>query len=149
MYWYASIYSGECFWPHYMYHKMSPNNRFRWCPLGKLSHLGLEQLPFLHSSNSALLLLFWSSISAPPFLLFSYPILLLHHVLPSFSIVHSLLLQSSLIVPLISSVFDLLCLLINYDRSAHAPLWFLRSALIARTGSVCSAQLYLSLLWTF
>ena len=27
-----------------MYRKMSPNNGCRWCPLGKLSHLGLEQL---------------------------------------------------------------------------------------------------------
>ena len=44
MYWYFPIYSEECFWPQYMYHKMSPNNGFRWCPLGKLSHLGLEQL---------------------------------------------------------------------------------------------------------
>ena len=44
MYWYFSIYSEECFWPQYMYHKMSPNNGFCWCPLGKLSHLGLEQL---------------------------------------------------------------------------------------------------------
>ena len=39
-----SIYSEECFWPQYMYHKMNPKNGFRWCPLGKLSHLGLEQL---------------------------------------------------------------------------------------------------------
>ena len=44
MYWYVSIFSEKYFWPQYMYHKMSPNNRFRWCPLGKLSHLGLEQL---------------------------------------------------------------------------------------------------------
>ena len=44
MYWYVSIYSEESFWPQYMYHKMSPNNGFRWCPLGKFSHLGLEQL---------------------------------------------------------------------------------------------------------
>ena len=27
-----------------MYPKLSPNNGYRWCPLGKLSHLGLEQL---------------------------------------------------------------------------------------------------------
>ena len=44
MYWYVSIYSEECFWPQYMYSKLSPNNGYRWCPLGKLSHLGLEQI---------------------------------------------------------------------------------------------------------
>ena len=44
MYWYVSIFSENYFWPQYMYHKMSPNNGFCWCPLGKLSHLGLEQL---------------------------------------------------------------------------------------------------------
>ena len=32
------------FWPQYMYHKMSSNYGFCWCPLGKLSHPGLEQL---------------------------------------------------------------------------------------------------------
>ena len=37
-------FSEKYFWPQYMYHKMSPNNGFRWCPLGKLSHLRLEQL---------------------------------------------------------------------------------------------------------
>ena len=45
MYWYVSIYSEECFWPQCMYHKTSPNNGYRWYTLGKLSHLGLEQLP--------------------------------------------------------------------------------------------------------
>ena len=44
MYWYVSIYSEKCFWPQYMYPKLSPNNGYRWCPQGKLSHLGLEQL---------------------------------------------------------------------------------------------------------
>ena len=44
MYWYVSIYSEDCFWPQYMYPKLSPNNTNRLCPLGKLSHLGLEQL---------------------------------------------------------------------------------------------------------
>ena len=39
-----SIFSETYFWPQYMYLKMSPNNGFRWCPLGKLSHLGLERL---------------------------------------------------------------------------------------------------------
>ena len=37
-------FSEKSFWSQYMYLKMSPNNGFRWCPLGKLSHLGLEQL---------------------------------------------------------------------------------------------------------
>ena len=27
-----------------MHPKLSPNNGYRWCPLGKLSHLGMEQL---------------------------------------------------------------------------------------------------------
>ena len=44
MYCYVSIYSEECFWTQYMYRKLIPFNRYRWCPLGKLSHLGLEQL---------------------------------------------------------------------------------------------------------
>ena len=44
MYWYVSIYSEECFWPQYMYPKLSPFNGYFWCPLGKFSHLGLEQL---------------------------------------------------------------------------------------------------------
>ena len=44
MYWYVPIYSEEYFWPQYMYHKMIPNNWFRWCPPGKLSHIGLEQI---------------------------------------------------------------------------------------------------------
>ena len=44
MYWYVSIYSEESFWPQYMYPKLIPFNGYRWCPLGKLSHLGLEQL---------------------------------------------------------------------------------------------------------
>ena len=44
MYWYVSIYSEKCFWPQYMYPKLSPNNGYRWCPLGKVYHLGLEQL---------------------------------------------------------------------------------------------------------
>ena len=44
MYWYVSIYSEMCFWPQYMYPKLIPNNGYRWCPLGKFSHLGLEQL---------------------------------------------------------------------------------------------------------
>ena len=44
MYWYVSIYSEKCFWPQYMYPNLSPNNGFCWCPLGKLSNLGLEQL---------------------------------------------------------------------------------------------------------
>ena len=38
------FFSEKYFWPQYMYCKMSPNNGFRWCPLGKLSHMGLEQL---------------------------------------------------------------------------------------------------------
>ena len=44
MYWYVSIYSEGCFWPQYMYPKLSPFKGYCWCPLGKLSHLGLEQL---------------------------------------------------------------------------------------------------------
>ena len=44
MYWYVSIYSEEFFWTQYMYPKFSPFNGYRWCPLGTLSHLGLEQL---------------------------------------------------------------------------------------------------------
>ena len=44
MYWYVSIFSEKYFWPQYMYLTLSPNNGFRWCPLVKLSHLGLEQL---------------------------------------------------------------------------------------------------------
>ena len=44
MYWYVSIYSEECFWHQYMYPKLSANNGYRWCPLGKFSHLWLEQL---------------------------------------------------------------------------------------------------------
>ena len=44
MYWYVSIYSEECFWTQYMYSKLIPFNEYRWFPLGKLSHLGLEQL---------------------------------------------------------------------------------------------------------
>ena len=44
IYWYVSVYSEECFWPQYMYPKLRPNNGYRWCQLGKLSHLGLEQL---------------------------------------------------------------------------------------------------------
>ena len=44
MYWYVSIYSEEFFLPQYMYPKLSPFNGYHWCPLGKLSHLGLEQL---------------------------------------------------------------------------------------------------------
>ena len=44
MYWYVSIYSEECFWPQYLYPKLIPNNGYCWCPIGKLSHLGLEQL---------------------------------------------------------------------------------------------------------
>ena len=46
MYWYVSIYSENCFWPQYTYPELSPNYGYRWCPLGKLSHLGLEQLHF-------------------------------------------------------------------------------------------------------
>ena len=44
MYGYVSIFSEKYFWPQYMYLTLIPNNGFRWCPLGKLSHLGLEQL---------------------------------------------------------------------------------------------------------
>ena len=46
MYWYVSIYSEERFWPQYMYPKLRPNKGYRWCPLGKLSHLGQEQLMY-------------------------------------------------------------------------------------------------------
>ena len=44
MYWYVSIYSEECFWLQYMYPTSSTFNGYHWCPLGKLYHLGLEQL---------------------------------------------------------------------------------------------------------
>ena len=44
MYWYVSINSEECFWPQYMYSELIPNKGYRWCPLRKLSNLGLEQL---------------------------------------------------------------------------------------------------------
>ena len=44
MYWYVSIYSEECFWPQYMYPKLSPFNGYHWFPLGKFSHIGMEQL---------------------------------------------------------------------------------------------------------
>ena len=47
MYWYVSIYSEESFWPQHMYPNLRPNNGYRWCPLGKLSHLGLEQLTYV------------------------------------------------------------------------------------------------------
>ena len=53
MYWYVSIFSEKSFWPQYMYLTFSPNNGFRWCPVGKLSHLGLEQL------SASVLLLPW------------------------------------------------------------------------------------------
>ena len=48
MYWCVSIYSEECFWPQYMYPKLCPFKGYRWFPLGKLSHLGLEQLLTAH-----------------------------------------------------------------------------------------------------
>ena len=38
------FFSEKCFWPQYMYPELIPNNGYRWCPLGKLSHLGMEQL---------------------------------------------------------------------------------------------------------
>ena len=50
MYWYVSIYSEECFWPQYMHPKLSPFNGYRWRPLGKLSHMGLEQLWYIPTS---------------------------------------------------------------------------------------------------
>ena len=37
-------FSEKYFWPQYMYPNLSPNNGYCWCPLVKLSHLGLEQL---------------------------------------------------------------------------------------------------------
>ena len=37
---------------------MSPNNEFRWCPLGKWSHLGLERL----HARSGILQYFYTSI---------------------------------------------------------------------------------------
>ena len=54
MYCYVSIYSEECFWPQYMHPKLIPFNKYRWCPLGELSHLCLEQLrcPFAVIYNS-------------------------------------------------------------------------------------------------
>ena len=44
MYWYVSIYSEEFFWHQYMDPKLIPFIAYHWCPLCKLSHLGLEQL---------------------------------------------------------------------------------------------------------
>ena len=48
----------------------SPNNGFRWCPLGKLSHLGLEQLCYLilplEATTVILLPRHLSTISATP-----------------------------------------------------------------------------------
>ena len=44
MYWYVSIFQKSIFDPNTCTIPKSPNNGFRWCPLGKLSHLGLEQL---------------------------------------------------------------------------------------------------------
>ena len=35
-----------------MYPKLSPNNGYRWCPLVKLSHLGLEQLSDISEKQS-------------------------------------------------------------------------------------------------
>ena len=46
VYWYVSIYSEECLLPQYMYPKLSPFNGYRWCPLGKLSRMGLEQIHY-------------------------------------------------------------------------------------------------------
>ena len=37
-------FSETSFWPQYKYLTLIPNNGFRWYPLGKLSHMGLEQL---------------------------------------------------------------------------------------------------------
>ena len=51
IFWYVSIYSEDYFWPPYMYPKLSPFNGYRWCPLGKLSHMGLEQLYFAYLST--------------------------------------------------------------------------------------------------
>ena len=36
--------SRRVFWPQYMYPKLSPNSGYHWCPLGKIYHLGMEQL---------------------------------------------------------------------------------------------------------
>ena len=64
MYRYVSIYSEECFWPQYMYPKLSPFNDYRWYPLGKLSHLGLEKLNYTFTQSSPIKLpTFCSSFS--------------------------------------------------------------------------------------
>ena len=39
------------FWPQYMYPKLSPFNGYSWCPLGKLSHLGLGKLTAKYASS--------------------------------------------------------------------------------------------------
>ena len=53
MYWYVSIYPEECFCPKYRYPKLSPFNGYRYCPLDKLSHLGLEQLYCNHLCDTS------------------------------------------------------------------------------------------------
>ena len=47
-----------------MYPKLSPNNGYRWCPLGKFSHMGLEQLCYcsLFWCNTIL----WGVLSSQP-----------------------------------------------------------------------------------
>ena len=106
-------------------------------------------IALLHFSNSASLFLFWYSIYVLPFSFRSYPIFLIHSVLPRFSFVHSLLLQYFLLTPLSSALFNPLLLLLNSDHSAHDPLYLILSALLSRTGSAWSAHLCLLLFWKF
>ena len=52
MYWYVSIFQKSIYDPNTCTTPKSPNNGFRWFPLGKLSHLGLEQLPrYIHNTS--------------------------------------------------------------------------------------------------
>ena len=70
--WYVSIYSEEFFWPQYMYYKMSPNNGFSWCPLVKLSHLGLEQLYRPNATNNNVLEIYMIDFFCKHFVLGHY-----------------------------------------------------------------------------
>ena len=71
MYLYVSIYSEECFWPQYMYPKLSPFNGYRWWPLGKLSHLGLEQLDTIVRMTELFLMEKYSTIGCRALLLYN------------------------------------------------------------------------------
>ena len=52
MYWYVSIFQKSNFDHNTCNVPKRPNNGFRWCPLGKLSHLGLEQLTSIEARTA-------------------------------------------------------------------------------------------------